>query len=111
MRMKYPLDIVGKATLILSVFLLAVWLFSYFTTTGWRFFSQNNQYSWPTDLETVRGGFQFRRDIRPPHSFGVGNGPGFFRGSRPPWTPTVLGFGMSSRTYPWIKGATARRIV
>jgi hypothetical protein len=93
-----------------------LWASSYCSTIGWRFFSQDMTHSWTTDLETIKGGVQFRQDIRPPYSFIVAHGPRWNFKSHPAWTnQNVLGFGANSFTYPWATPtappSSARRIV
>ena len=79
--------------LVLWVATTVLWGLSYFYTIGWRFFSQDAEHSWTTDVETVRGGIQFRQDIRTPYSFVVWHGPSFGRQSR----------GLDEGNFSWIR--------
>jgi hypothetical protein len=95
----------------LCVTTATLWLSSYFCSIGWRYFDQDSQYSWTSDLETVRGGFQWRQDVRPPYPFRVRDG---FesRDSQATWVEhTVLGFGHSSFQYGWGNATATRHIV
>jgi hypothetical protein len=103
--------------LLVCVVSAALWGSSYFCTIGWRFFSQDERHSWTTDVDTIRGGIQFRQDIRPPYSFIVSHGPGGRLKSQAAWArKDLLGFGMDAFNYPWTTNrngptSVARRIV
>lgn len=105
-------NLMAGFALLLCVTTGGLWIASYSRTIGWRSFSQDNFHSWTTDIETVKGGIQFRQDIRSPYPFLVRGGFKDFPVSYPPWTKgTCLGFGRDRFTYKWNNSFTATRIV
>ena len=106
------LNLLSGLSLVLWVGVAGLWAASYFCTIGYRSFSQDSSRSWTTDIETVRGGFQRRQDIRSPYPFEVVGG---FKGkgkSSPPWMgATCFGFGKSTFTYRWGSFLATRNVV
>jgi hypothetical protein len=100
-------------SLALCVVTASLWGLGYFCTVEWRFFTQDTQHSWTTDLQAVRGAIQYRRDIRTPYSFEVRHGPSGKDKSQVPWTTdhSFLGFGWSSFAYPWGPSSIGSRMV
>lgn len=90
---------------------MVLWGSSYFQTIGFRWFTQNNQFSWTTDFETVRGGFQRRQDIRPPYDFEIHSGFSLREKSQNTWLHnTFAGFGRESFSYKWGTGIASRNL-
>jgi hypothetical protein len=98
------------ASAVLCLAAMAPWISSYFQTIGFRWFTQNNQFSWTTDFETVRGGFQRRQDIRPPYDFEIHSGPSFKKSQNTWLRNTFAGFGKESFSYRWGSGTASRNL-
>jgi hypothetical protein len=104
----------GLAAVCVAICLVSVplWGLSYFHNLGYRWFWQDKNHSWTSDFELVRGGFQFRQDIRSPYSFEVAGG--FREGGRPsPSWPrrNYFGFGRDFFSYTWGSGVAQRYVI
>jgi hypothetical protein len=102
------------------VFAATMWGLSYFSKIGYRWFSSDGVNVLTGDIETVRGGIQFRQDARPspqPQLLNNTSSWGYWsvnferKHTFGPWARSVhFGFGRDSFTYPW-GPSVARRVV